>query len=115
MTKEEFGRRLRKARKAQGFTMEQFAERTEISRIYLSEIEHGRKLPAMETFTRMVNALDVSADYLLKDDLKTGYLDLDSELYEELAQLPTKHRKIVIATLETLIKYLRDLPREPLE
>lgn len=110
MTKQEFGRRLRKARKAQGDTMECFAEKVGISRIFLSDIEHGNKLPAMDTFIRMVNALNVSADYLLKDDLKTGYLDLDNELYDKLAALPTEYRKVVVETMETLVTTLRKLP-----
>lgn len=106
MTAKLFGMRLRAARKARGLNIEQLAEKAGISGNYLGEIERGNKLPSLDTFMRLVNELDVSADYLLKDDLKKEYYDLDPELGNRLSELEPMQRKGVMLLLEDLLDHL---------
>lgn len=60
------GQRIREQRKEKGWTIEQFAERVELSANYVGDLERGVKIPKLETFIRIVEVLDVSADVLIR-------------------------------------------------
>lgn len=52
-------RNLKLLRAARGYTQEKLAERAELSKNYITEIETGRKYPAKEKFQILAAALDV--------------------------------------------------------
>ena len=54
------GQRIREQRKEKGWTIEQFAERVELSANYVGDLERGVKIPKLETFIRIVEVLGVS-------------------------------------------------------
>lgn len=61
-------RRLRQAREAAGFTLEELAERSEVSKTYLWELEKdeaGEKKPSADILLRIANALSVTLAELL--------------------------------------------------
>lgn len=60
-----FGGALRRARKQQGWTQEQLAERSDLSYKCLGEIERGTGNPTLDTMARLAGALDVSLSGLL--------------------------------------------------
>lgn len=107
MTAKQFGARLRAARRAQGYTIEQMAEKVGISGNFLGEVERGNKLPSMSTFLRMVNVLDVSADCLLKDDQHKPYRSLDMSLYKRFSELTPAQREAFTTILEDLLAQLQ--------
>ncbi len=72
MEKAELGAGIRKARTDKGYTQEVLAEKAGIGVMYLGEIERGVKMPSLKTFIALVNALDISADYLLRNELCSG-------------------------------------------
>jgi len=59
------GDRIRAARKKMNLTQEALAEKVDVTLYYMGEIERGVKTPSLDLFIRLVEALDVSADYLL--------------------------------------------------
>ena len=59
------GERIKFARTGKGLTLEKLSEKIDISRNFLWEIEDGRKAPALPTFYKICDSLDVSADFLL--------------------------------------------------
>jgi transcriptional regulator with XRE-family HTH domain len=63
--KEAIGRGVHQARKALKLTQEDAAERIGVSPEFYSRIERGATMPSLRTITRMVWALDASADVLL--------------------------------------------------
>ena len=67
MDKLTIGDRIRAARKEQKLTQETLAERVDVSPYYIGEIERGTKTPSLDLFIKLVEALNVSADYLLRD------------------------------------------------
>ena len=73
MNTSSIGKRIRKYREAKGWRQEDFAERIGLSVTYTGMIERGEKVPKLETFITIANALEVSADLLLADVLSTGY------------------------------------------
>lgn len=60
------GDRIREIREAQKLTQDQLAERADISKGFLSEIENGKRNVSSEYLLRVANALCASVDYLLR-------------------------------------------------
>ena len=50
---------------------------------YIGMVERGEKIPSLETFIKIVNALGVSSDMVLTDVLETGYTVKNSMLNEK--------------------------------
>ena len=66
---EEFGNRLRKTRKDRGLTLEKLAEACSTSSTVLRNYEKSRTMPNVDMLLRICEALEVSPDYLLQDEL----------------------------------------------
>lgn len=60
-----FGRAVRRAREAQGWSQELLAERAELNRSYLGEVERGNAMPSLVTVAKLAHAFDLSASALL--------------------------------------------------
>ncbi len=106
MEKEELGKRIRQARRQKLYTQKVLAEEADIGLIYLGEIERGTKMPSLNTFIKLVNALDVSADYILRDALSSGRVFVCDELTKKLAGLTPKQRKTAGDILDAYLKNL---------
>jgi transcriptional regulator with XRE-family HTH domain len=106
VTKENIGRRIKEARAKRSLTQEQLAEKTDITIVYLSELERGVKLPSLTVFVNIAEALHVSTDSLLRDDLETGKEYIYDDLTKKLERLTPKQR---IAIAEIVDAYIRNL------
>ena len=95
MEKAILGQRIREQRELQKLNQEKFAEMVGISNIHLSEIERGNKNPSMETFIRIVNALDTPADYLLRYEVRTTTKVLLNEITERMTGLPPEQLEFI--------------------
>lgn len=69
MDKKVIGQRIREQRKAKKMTLEVLADKADIGLVYLGEIERGIKMPSLNTFIKIVNSLEISADILLWDEV----------------------------------------------
>ena len=85
------GQRIREQRKEKGWTIEQFAERVDLSANYVGDLERGVKIPKLETFIRIVEVLDVSADVLIRDSVPSASHVADDELSIHLQ--PQEHNQ----------------------
>jgi transcriptional regulator with XRE-family HTH domain len=61
------GNNIRACRNNAGLTLEQLAEKADMSWPYLSEIERGRENISLDKLTRLAQALNVSLSTLVKD------------------------------------------------
>jgi transcriptional regulator with XRE-family HTH domain len=59
------GQQLRKARETAGWTQEELSFRAGVDRSYISQLEHDRKSPTVDTLFRLCDALGVSASRLI--------------------------------------------------
>ncbi len=94
---EVFGKRLKELRKANGYTIEQFADMVGISKSTLGYYENDKRMPDIEILVRIADTLNVNADYLigrtnttaLKGKMKTvcEFTGLSDSAAEYLAQL----------------------------
>ena len=100
------GDRIKEIRKKRGLTQEQLAEKVDITLEYISQIERGLKIPSMQVFIKLVEVLDVSADYLLRDAVSTRNLYGDKQIGRKLEKLTPKQRVALEALMDTYIEYL---------
>lgn len=62
---EVFGKRLKELRKANGYTIEQFADMVGISKSTLGYYENDKRMTDIEILVRIADTLNVNADYLI--------------------------------------------------
>lgn len=67
----EVGKIVRHARENEKITQKKLAERIDISRNYISDIECGRYVPSVETLISIANVLNIDLN-LLKNDGNTS-------------------------------------------
>lgn len=62
------GEKLKAARKQKRLTLKEVASVTNLSISYISDIEHGKSLPPIDTLTSLCKALDISMYSFFKED-----------------------------------------------
>ena len=63
------GEQIRKQRKKKNLTLEQLAEKLDVSTTFIGQIERAKGIPSLETFVKIANVLEISTDSLLFGDL----------------------------------------------
>ena len=102
MDMEAVAKRIREARVAQHLTQEDLAAKAEISLTHMGVIERAVKVPNLDTFVAIANALNVSADSLLLDVVEKSVEHEASLIGRMLStQSPEQQRKI-LKVLQTL-------------
>ena len=106
MDKITLGKKLCDVRKKKGYTQRTLAKIADIGNVYLGEIERGQKMPSLNIFIKLIEALDVSADYILRDELPSGKKYIYDEITQRMERLTPKQRK---AADDILDAYLRNI------
>lgn len=106
MEKAVLGMRIRESRLKKGYTQQVLAEQAQIGEVYLGEIERGMKMPSLNSFIKLIEALGISADYVLRDELSSGGEYVRDEITEKLRNLTPGQRKIAADILDA---YLRNV------
>lgn len=100
MDKKLLGKRINTARKERGWTSERLSEACNINATYLRQIEEGTKVPSLQVFVLLCEALRVSPTYLLAEVLPSmEFSDMDVLL--ELWQTATPKQ---IAMMSSMIR-----------
>jgi transcriptional regulator with XRE-family HTH domain len=100
------GEKLRKLRKDNGFTLDQLAEKSGLSKSYLWELENREsQRPSAEKLTSLGNVFGVSATYFIEDDVRApkqrhldegffrDYQKLDDDAKEQLRKILKTFKK----------------------
>lgn len=103
MEAQKVGRRIQEARKRCGFTQEKFAEITDLSTKYISNVECGFKTPRLNTFVTIANALQCDANTLLSDVLDITIEQESSFISKKLLALPPEEQRWILHILDVLI------------
>lgn len=106
MDKLTLGKKLRQARQEKGYTQQVLAEKAGIGNVYLGEIERGLKMPSLNSFVRIIESLDLSADSILREDLSSGREYIYDEITQKMQNLTPQQRKTAADILDA---YLRNL------
>ncbi len=103
MKYDSIGKNIRKYRVAKKMRQEDLAEITGLSSTYIGMVERGEKIPSLETFLSILNALNISADLVLYEELNTGYEIKISLLNEKLSKISELDKKLVYDVIDAII------------
>ena len=106
MDKVVLGKRVREARKQKNLTQEALAEIVGVSTMFLGEVERGVKLPSLAVLIMIIEALDISADYLLRGEVSSGNDFINNEIASKLEKLTPKQRITALSILDAYIENL---------
>ena len=112
MDKKLLGKRINIARKERGWTSERLSEACNINATYLRQIESGAKVPSLQVFVLLCEALKVSPTYLLAEVLPSMELQ-NMDVLLELWQTATPRQITMCGQLYMIAApSLGDLPRK---
>lgn len=97
------GRRIKAARKRSGLTQLALSEAIDRSVSYLSYIENGQKSLSLTTLVRIANALDITADELLMDNLENT-ITISSHAFASVLADCSDYEKRVLLDTVTAVK-----------
>lgn len=99
---ESIGRRIKYFRNEKNMSQEDLAEVVGTINKHISNIELGTKGPSVEMLILIANALDVSADDLLTDNLKRSSSPVGTEIHDLLLDCNHDEKAILTRTLTFL-------------
>ena len=99
------GKNIRKYRLMKKYRQEDLADKTGLFTNYIGMVERGEKVPSLETFIVILNALDVSADMVLADVVNTGYIVKNSMLNEKISKLSSDDREKIYEVIEVFLRH----------
>ncbi len=100
------GKRIFIRRKELGLTQEEIAEKLNISRVYFSSIESGKRRIYTSTLVAIANALETTADELLLGQQEWDQKACNHALGNILLDCSPENRKIIIQATVALKKAL---------
>lgn len=105
--RDEIGKRIKSARQEKHLSQMQFAELINVSTPYLSDIENGKTNLSLDIFTRIVEVLQISADWLIMADIPQTMEYSSAELSRLLADCSVSESKAILKMAENLKEILR--------
>ncbi len=99
---ESIGKRIKRYRTDKGLSQEELGEIVHISERHIRNVETGEKGPSLEMIVMIANALDVSADDLLTDNLKHSSSPVDTEIHDLLLDCNQDEKAILTKTVRFL-------------
>lgn len=101
------GRQIALYRRVRGMKQEELAEMVSLSTSYISAIERGVKTPTLENFIAIANALKVSSDELLREELEVRFDIQMTQLGAMLEQLDSPEKERILHVVDVMIKDAR--------
>ena len=93
------GKTIRHIRKKRGLSQSRLSELIDKSPTYLSYIESGLRCISLDTLVDLANALNVTADSLLKDSLHNTATILSNEFAAVLGDCTIYEQKVLLDVL----------------
>ena len=97
------GKNIRKYRKERGLTQDVLAEKTDLSTNHLGAIERAEKNLTLANLINIANALDITTDMLLCDEIRNGYKVKASIISEKIEKLSPTDREKIIQMLDIML------------
>jgi transcriptional regulator with XRE-family HTH domain len=96
------GDRVREAREKRGLTQEKLAERTGLSKGFLSDVENGNSDISSENLLKVADALGANLDYLLRGEAPRSPSREPVVIPPELSRFAEEERLTYAQTLELI-------------
>ena len=105
----QLGKRIKDYRLKAKLTQEALAEQIDVATSTIAHAESGTNKPSLPLLIKIANALKVTVDQLLCDNLPVVDVYVEKDIAEVLADCDTREKQIIrdviIATKETLRKH----------
>ena len=100
---EKIGKRVKEAREKSEMTQADLAEKVGVSVTYISSIERGLSFPRGEVFVEILNALNISADFVFCDVVGASLKQKSCLLYDLIQCLPSREQVKILEVVEFLV------------
>lgn len=114
-----FNDRIKEARLASGLTQEQVAEKIGIAKSTLTGYEKGNREPSIPTVKKLMDILNVDANFLYQDEMTdlrqtddSYYSKSEQEVIKKYRCLDNRGREAVDLLLDKEYRYSTESPRE---
>ena len=101
------GNRIKAARKAKGLSQSELSELIDRSVGYMSYIETGSKKPSLETLIQIANALDVTIDELLSDNLVASSTVSNTQINQLLSDCSVFEKSVILLSIKSIKDAIR--------
>lgn len=102
------GKRVSEVRKRRGLSQQRLSEIICKSPTYISYIEGGLKCMSLDTFVAVANALQVSADELLKDNIENTIVVSNHEFAKVISDCSEYEKRILLSIATSAKESLRE-------
>lgn len=105
---ERIGMRIREARKARNWNQGELAYYAGLKNsAHISHLENGQKKPTLATIVKIANAMSVSVDWLLCDNIVQSKHVYDERIANELADCDTAELQAFLEIIQANKKVIR--------
>ena len=101
------GNRIKTARKAKGLSQSELSELIDKSVGYMSYIETGSKKPSLENLIQIANALDVTIDELLSDNLVAASPVSNTQINQLLSDCSAFEKSVILLSIKSIKDAIR--------
>ena len=98
------GKRIQEVRKQRGLTQSALSQMVDLSTKYISNIECGFKMPKLNTFVAIANALQCDANLLLSDVLDVATGQESGLISKKLFSLPVDEQRRILRVIDVMIE-----------
>ncbi|MBQ2754120.1 MAG: helix-turn-helix transcriptional regulator [Clostridia bacterium] len=107
MNYELLGNNIRKQRKEKKYTLEQLAEKLDVSTTFIGQIERAKGIPSLETLVKIANVLEISTDSLLFGDLnsKAGSNHFVKRVMELTEDFTSDEKELLLNNIEIINQF----------
>ncbi len=98
------GQRIKRSRKAKGYTQEKLAEKLGVSIVYVSQIENGKTKLNLEMLLRIAHLLDADPGFFLTGIFYEADNVFPTEMAFLLRECPPDKRKLVMEIIKAINK-----------
>lgn len=102
---------IRAAREAKGMKQKDLAEITETASRTILDIENDNRYPTYEVLSKIIHALNISADHFFWPD-KPEYTPEQEQFIREFLSCDEWEQKVITNTVWALMRSLRDKPKQ---
>ena len=108
----EIGALIRQARKDKNLSQSELADIIQISISHMSDIENGKKKIGIDIFMKITEALDVSADWLLRTNITNVKSIQNQEIMGILDDCSSQETEIILKFMKEMKTALRSIEKQ---
>ena len=105
---ESIGKRIKGCRTQRNISQEELSERINAGPRYITKVENAAIRPSLESLVYIANALNVSSDDLLHDNLTVSTSMAGSEIHRLLLDCNLDEQKMLSRTVQFMKALLRE-------